>query len=87
MKEVLPSIKMGVGLACALAVLLLLAGCGSVPHTETVTVQKITRCPVAAPEISCPQITDGSIEELEDAYIDCREAVRAWQEDWDDCQP
>ena len=85
MKEVLPSIKMGVGLAAALAVLLLLAACGSVPHTETVTVQKIERCPIAPPEVQCPAVTDGSIEELEDAYIDCREADLAWREAWEAC--
>ena len=69
----------------AAAVVVILASCSSTPHPQTVTVVKVERCPVVAPDVQCPQITDASEAELEDAYVYCREAVRAWQEEWEDC--
>ena len=86
MKGILTSVVMGGALGLLLAaILLLLSGCSAIPHTETVTVEKVEICPISAPEASCPNIVDGTIEILEDAYIDCREAARAWEESWAAC--
>ena len=86
MRDALSAIAAGAGFGLmVIAILLLLSGCGLVPHTETVTVERIERCPVTAPDLQCKTIVDGSIEELEDAYIDCRAAVQAWEESWASC--
>ena len=86
MRGILTSIAMGASIGLMLAALLLfLSGCSAIPHTETVTVEKVEICPISAPEVSCPNLGDGTVEALEDAYIDCREAARAWEESWSAC--
>ena len=64
---------------------LLIFGCSSGTTPTAVIHERIEQCPVQAIDLTCPDITDASVEALEDAYIDCRAAVEAWQEAWRSC--
>ena len=73
------------GAFIVLVSLLFVVACSS---PGPVPVVKIERCPVEPPDIICPTVSaDTSLEQLEDAYVDCREVALNWRAAWDACKP